>query len=238
MAIRLPTFDADFPSEDWENWKILLENYLVTQKARQPSDKYAHLIIQGGTEMSKLLKKLPDENEAGVGSSVSLIQNNPFRLVLNKLDEHFSSRHTPFAAILEFWDLKQACDEPVKKFLLRLREVARKCNFREPEREIQEQLIRGGTDLLVKNKATLRPYHCIDDVVAEMATNQTLNVTRKEQLEINYVNQRKSSIVTCRFCKTEVHIAPKCRKLREHLCKICQKRGPLWIILSQSQTRF
>lgn len=224
MARVVPKFQLEFTEKEWINWKKLLLNYVITQRARTPEEKFAHLVIQGGDDIVMLLDNLPPRNPPNVGLSISLIANDEFQQALIRLDDHFELKSTPFAMVSMFRDLKQGPQESVKLFAVRVREAAKKCDFMDEERQILEQLIRGMKDNNIKRKALCNAYNSVEDVVKEALANETLASTSSGPIsEINWVSTSKQ--VTCYFCRQKGHTCRDCNKLKMYECKKCKKKG-------------
>lgn len=222
MAARLlPKFRPDFSNKEWVSWKSLVKRFIVTQRARTPDEKLAHLVLQGGEELDNLLETLPHRNPVGVGLSVSLIQNDEFELALQKLDDHFEAKTTTFATSTAFKDLKQNTGESAKMFSIRVREMARRCNFANEEQEIINQLIRGLRGNEIKQKAHYHQYESVEEVVNEAFAKESKVCATSEHDEINMIAEN----ATCYFCKTKGHISRICPKLKDIICKRCKKKG-------------
>ena len=121
MAARiLPKFQVDFTERQWKTWRDLVKSYILTQGVTHPDIELVHLMTQGGETIVDLLRTLPDRNPPGVGVSVSMIERNEFTRALEKLDDFFESKETPFMAVCEFREMKPCSNEPMKKFRVRV----------------------------------------------------------------------------------------------------------------------
>lgn len=226
MANRLSTkFQADFSEREWLAWKKLFLSYVVTQRARTPEERLAHLITQGGDELAYLLENLPPRNEDGVGLSVSLIARDPFLLELTKFDDYFESKETPITAVKEFRDLKQKQGEKAKMYLVRVREMARRCNFVDENRQVMEQFILGLNDEKVKQRALTASYSNVMEVLEHASVNETVRSTATPGLEINFVDKLGGRQMVCYYCKERGHTCSDCPKLKNVVCRKCRKRG-------------
>lgn len=74
--------------------------------------------------------------------SVSLIRHNEYLQAINKLDEYFEDNRNILVERAEFLSMRQHADETTGQFAVRLRQKAARCDFRDEEGQVMEQLIR------------------------------------------------------------------------------------------------
>ena len=137
MAAALPEFPTFDPEVDetsvgirWSKWLERLENLLVALDIKNKERKKAIMLHYAGTKVSDIYSTLilPEGDDVYKQSVLAL--TGYFEPKKNLTFETFSFR-----------ELKQGESESVGQFVTRLRVAADRCDFREKEREIKDQVV-------------------------------------------------------------------------------------------------
>lgn len=116
-------------------WKRYRKNFEYVQLANREANKVRlkHIFLAlAGPEVQEVYESIPGadvEPAPGV---------DPFEVALNKLDEFFAAKYHDAFERNVFWTLKQDPEEPLEKFLLRVMDAAKSCNFGATEQESRE----------------------------------------------------------------------------------------------------
>uniref|UniRef100_A0A1L8DIS4 RNA-directed DNA polymerase n=3 Tax=Nyssomyia neivai TaxID=330878 RepID=A0A1L8DIS4_9DIPT len=109
----------------WVRWKRGFENVATALGETDMVKLKSLLLVAGGLELQDIFYSIP-EADAVEGEGPLY---NPYAIALQKLDDYFApKRHEAFERYL-FWDMKPEQDEPIERFILRLQEKAKVCNF-------------------------------------------------------------------------------------------------------------
>lgn len=124
--------------DEWTKWLRSFELYLISEEINEVVKKKNKLLHLGGSQLQEVIFSLP----GALVDDVTEEANNAYKILVEKLNCHFSpSRNSTFERHL-FRCLKPAPDEDFNKFLLRVRKQAAKCTFGATEQEAQENYIK------------------------------------------------------------------------------------------------
>ena len=136
MATSLPDFPPfDTESEptslgiQWKKWVLRLENLFVALDIKDKARQKALLLHYGGANLSDIYYTLASE------------EDKEYLQVKAKLDAHFEPKVNVTFETYNFRQLAQEQDEPIDKFVTRLRETADRCDFHDKDREIKDQIV-------------------------------------------------------------------------------------------------
>lgn len=119
---------------DWEKWLRSLELYLASEDITSVLKKRNKLLHLGGTQLQEVAYSLPGaiepfNEEAG---------NDVFKTLVDKLSEYFSPKQNSTFERHVFRTLKREEGENFNKFVLKIRQQAKRCSFGKTEIEATE----------------------------------------------------------------------------------------------------
>lgn len=119
--------------EEWIRYKRQFE-FLVLANSITNKTKLKHIFLaRAGPDVQEVYSSIPGANvEEAIGV-------DPYKVVLEKLDNYFAPKqHEAYQRFL-FWSLKPVDqEETIDKFLLRAMDLSSKCNFGSTKQEAQE----------------------------------------------------------------------------------------------------
>lgn len=117
----------------WERWKRALFIYLDASSIVESEKKRASLLHFGGLGLQEIFYNIPDANVSATDSS------DVFKVAIEKLDAYFTPKQSKVYERHLFRLIKQE-DEKFEKFLVRLRQQADKCQFKDKDDQIIDQI--------------------------------------------------------------------------------------------------
>lgn len=126
---------ADSMREAYEKWKRNFEYCVMASKVVDATEKRNLLMALGGIDMQDVVQKLPG---AIVEASDTI---DPYKVLIEKLDEYFAPKRHSILERHLFWNLKQDPEEANDRFLLRLTTEAARCDFGKTAEEAREVAI-------------------------------------------------------------------------------------------------
>ncbi|CAF0832655.1 unnamed protein product [Brachionus calyciflorus] len=151
--------------------------------------------------------------------------------------KHFSPKDHKLVRIANFRKIAQHMDEPVYKFVERLREAASECEFSNVDDEIINQIIDKTTSDALKTHLALTENLDLKKVLrvgSALETLKTSTQNKKEKLIVSIIKQIQVELLTvrkfrsydtCGHCGHEYpHINRACPALN-HTCSICKKHN-------------
>lgn len=118
----------------WEDWMDDFETECRFRKVNTAQNKLDALKIFGGKEIKRLVKYLPDPDDAPDGTDA-------YGKVKLKLTAHFLPQKNTYHAIYLFNKIRRERHESISQFATRLREKAARCEFADQDSRILEHLI-------------------------------------------------------------------------------------------------
>lgn len=116
-------------------WKRYRKNFEYVQLANREANRVRlkHIFLAlAGPEVQEVFESIPGA-DVEPGAVV-----DPLEVTLNKLDEFFATKYHDAFERNVFWTLRQETDEPLEKFLLRVMDTAKRCNFGATAQESRE----------------------------------------------------------------------------------------------------
>ena len=105
----------------WRKWKWAFEYYAEGKGLDNTRKKTSQLLHFAGMKVQDIFEDIVDHDPAA--------DEDPYAVCINKLDNHLRAKENiPFERHV-FRQLAPTEGEPVKKFVARLRQQARHCNF-------------------------------------------------------------------------------------------------------------
>uniref|UniRef100_A0A336LNK9 CSON014954 protein n=1 Tax=Culicoides sonorensis TaxID=179676 RepID=A0A336LNK9_CULSO len=144
--------------------------------------KLANLEHLGGAKLCELLRLLPplgiDPN-----CTVSLIKNKDFDQAIRRLDDYFETRVNPAYFMLRFKEMKQLPEESPKQFVLKLKDMAVKCEFVDVKEQVRNQLMWGTHDKQLKRLLAKRKHVDLDEILEEAQLDESFKFLEKMDTE-------------------------------------------------------
>ncbi|XP_039449509.1 uncharacterized protein LOC120428543 [Culex pipiens pallens] len=222
-------------------WKRYRRNFEYMQLANQEKNKTRLrniFLALAGPDVQEVFESIPGANvEAREGV-------DPCEVALNKLEEYFAAKyHDVFERNL-FWTLKPEEEEPLEKFLLRVMDSAKKCNFGASAQEsleigiIDKMILQSPPDLreklLAQEKLTLEgltrivnAHGSLKHQIRQFASGGRESGSQRVDVNpvINRVEQREPPVI-CFRCGKPGHTGHDTRcPARNQTCYKCNKPG-------------
>jgi len=149
--MSLPVFNEFVIHEDdnvgprWERYVQKLNNMFVAMDINNEVRKKAMLLHFVGEPVNDIVHTL----QLGEGGN----SENCYETLCSKLTAHFKPKTNRRIMIFKFRSAKQEESEPFEDYVLRLRNLASKCDFTDIEEEITNQLIFTIRDKKLQRKA-------------------------------------------------------------------------------------
>ncbi|CAH2084600.1 unnamed protein product [Euphydryas editha] len=170
----------------WEQWKRSFNIYLEATGITGEGKKRATLLLLGGPGLQEIVYNLPGAYEEN-----STNESQAFNTVIEKLDEYFLPKQNKIYERHLFRQIKQDEGEKFEKFVVKLRDQARKCKFNSPDEHIIDQIVeKCFSSELRKKILTLGDTVTLDKIITEANTLELVS----HQLE-EYGKKRKSNEV-------------------------------------------
>ena len=131
-----PHADASSLRQRWNVWIKRFQRFIVAMDIKDPTRRRA------GPEVETIFDNLPDTGE-----------NKDFDKAVEKLTEYFSPKKNIMYETHVFLQAQQREDETLDQSHMRLRELARNCEFGDIDKEIKIQLVEKCTSTRVRRKA-------------------------------------------------------------------------------------
>lgn len=184
----------------WTKYKRNFE-YLMNANGEEDEKKLFNIFLsKAGSEVQDVFHTLTEGDEI-------VKDAKPYQLMMTKLDAYFAPKqHNTFARHL-FWSLKPEGGESLDRFMLRVREYARKCNFGKSAgdseaiaivdklimaapKELKEKLLQKELSL-DEVQQIVNSYHTVKYQVDQMGGN-------REESRLNLIaNQRSNECFRC-----------------------------------------
>ena len=136
MAISLPNFPPFEVHVDgnagprWKKWLGRFERLTIAMGITDDKQKRALLLHYGGPEVDEIFETLQDVGE-----------DKDYNKAVEKLTAYFSPQVNTTYEVYNFRQAKQKDGETLDSFHTRLRNLAKTCDFANPDKEIKEQII-------------------------------------------------------------------------------------------------
>lgn len=225
----------------WERWKRSLYIYLEAASIDTEAKKRASLLHFGGPELQEIYHNIP-------GADAS--EGDLFNIAIKKLDDYFSPKQSKVYERHLFRLLKQEPEEKFEKFLVRLRQQAKKCQFDKEDEHIIDQITeKCKTDELRKkilktgDKITL--YEIVAEANALEAIERQLVNFGNKSTDTQFINKVSTESWKDRYSKHKIDPCGRCGSVkhvaRDKNCpakgRACLKCGILGHFRNQCRTK-
>ena len=192
-------------AQKWRKWKRAFEYYAEGKGLENTRKKTSQLLHFAGMEVQDIFEDIADPNPGA--------DQDPYAVCIRKLDHHFrAEENVPFERHV-FRQLAPNEGEAVDKFLVRLRQQARHCNFGTSlDDNLRDQLIEKLTDMELKRKLL-----------------ETRNITLAEVLEKARASEAARQQMQFMISGASINAVGKKEDRTgdqvENLCYSCGKKG-------------
>lgn len=196
---HLPAFDpgeTSTVSARWKKWKRSFQIFLDVNNVNIPARKKSYLLHFVGQQVQDVYFGLQGDEEPVVpqGSDV-------YEEAVKLLDNYFLPMKCLPLERHKFRNLEQASDEPIEKFVLRLREQGNLCEYGDHlEEEIKEQLFERGNSDDLRAKILSKPQMTLAETVEVGRSLETIGKHRQSlklnamPVEVNKLNKISSKV--------------------------------------------
>nr|XP_029720521.1 uncharacterized protein K02A2.6-like [Aedes albopictus] len=196
---HLPAFDpgeTSTVSARWKKWKRSFQIFLDVNNVNIPARKKSYLLHFVGQQVQDVYFGLQGDEEpvAPQGSDV-------YEEAVKLLDNYFLPMKCLPLERHKFRNLEQASDEPIEKFVLRLREQGNLCEYGDHlEEEIKEQLFERGNSDDLRAKILSKSQMTLAETVEVGRSLETIGKHRQSlklnamPVEVNKLNKISSKV--------------------------------------------
>ena len=210
-----PTFDITDQSSlniRFNKYLDRFDNFIAAMGITNANRKKAMLLHYAGESVHDIYDTLTPMPEPGEGEDV-------FTVTRNKLKEHFEPHQNDEYQKFVFRQTLQNQGETLDQYHVRLKALAKTCNFTNANGEIKSQLIFGGNSFELKTKILADPTMTLDQILnlgrrvalstehAKAMTNQTFNGNinnivhkKKPDKQSNYTRPSFKQNNVCGLC--------------------------------------
>lgn len=227
--------DSSSVSIRWEKWKRALEIYFKAASIEEPCKKRAVLLHTGGLCLQEIFYNLP-------GANIEEDENiDVYNIAIEKLNEYFSPKHSKLYERHKFRQMKQDQNEKFEKFLIRLRNQTSKCDFKDEDQNLIDQVVEKCSSAELRKKILSQGDNTTVDWIVneanilEAVETQIGDFSGKSNTTIDDVNKISYKKVTedksweekpCYRCGSKKHLPENCRFIKD-VCHKCGYRGHL-----------
>lgn len=236
---------------NWEKWLRSLELYLASEEITNVEKKRNKLLHLGGSQLQEVAYSIPGAIETYDRER----SNDVFKILIEKLTDYFSPKQNSTFERHIFRNIQKVGGEDFNKFLLKIRQQAKRCSFGNSEIEateisMKDKIIDSWASLDLKKKL-LEKERTLDEVIElcqihEQINNQSTAMDTEtsepgssSSIAVNKVGfQRRKQSELCLRCGNPGHAGNvqacpaknmKCRKcgFQGHYAAFCKTKRPL-----------
>ena len=227
QATPLQVFDCDSGSDvgqRWEKWLSRLENYLVAVNVTNDMRKKALLLHMGGERLYEIYDTICTENDN-------------FAATKQKLTTHFRPMKDTALAVFHFREAGQKIGETIDQYLIRLRGLAKHCEFHDVDAEIRAQIVQHTIDKDLRREILKHPAWVLDDVLREGRSREAAE-SRAQDMEdrgasaVNKVFHKKPGVRKPDFKKDKPFKKPQSQSTNrtKQRCNHCGGDNVFWVV--------
>lgn len=245
-------FDKSVIRGNWEKWLRSLELYLASEDITDVVKKRNKLLHMGGTQLQEVAYSIP----GAIETYIEVEKNDVFKILVEKLTDYFSPKQNSTFERHIFRSIRKEDGEDFNKFLLKIRQQAKRCSFGKSEIEateisMKDKIIDSWASIELKKKL-LEKERTLNEIIElcqvhEQVNNQSTAMdkgtsepsTSSSALTVNKVGfQRGRQTELCLRCgkpghATNIQACPakniKCRKcgFQGHYAICCKTKQSL-----------
>ena len=183
MALNLkplPEFNPDGEvgsslATRWRLWLSDFDTFLIASGIRDATRKRALLLYQAGSRVREIFHQLED-----VGTDAE------YDKARDKLTAYFEPQKNQRYEVYKFRQTRQEEGETLDKFHTRLRNLSSTCEFTNPDFEIEQQILTGGSSSKIRRRALRDPEYKLKDMLLdgrrdEMSSYQAKDIESKTE---------------------------------------------------------
>nr|CAH7714496.1 unnamed protein product [Callosobruchus chinensis] len=239
------TFDKSLIRGNWEKWLRSLELYLASEDITSVEKKRNKLLHLGGSHLQEVAYSIP-----GAIESYNKEENNDvFKTLVDKLTDYFSPKQNSTFERHIFRSIRNEDGEDFNKFLLKIRQQAKRCSFGKSETEateisMKDKIIDSWAPLDLKEKL-LEKERSLDEIIelcqiheqiGNQPTEMDIGTSSSSTVTVNKVGfQRRRQAELCSRCgkpghSGNIHACPakdiKCRRcgFQGHYAVCCRSK--------------
>jgi hypothetical protein len=138
MAAFMPDVEPNSVAQRWKRWSDRFENLIVAMNVTDQARKKALLLHLAGEAVFEIfeglvLDDIPDDADAAV--------TNVYTVAKKALDDHFNPKKNTEFERFNFRSAKQQPVENIDSYHVRLRSLAKHCEFANVDAEIKSHII-------------------------------------------------------------------------------------------------
>ena len=243
MALNLkplPEFNPDGEvgsslAARWRLWLSDFDTFLIASGIRDASRKRALLLYQAGSRVREIFHQLED-----VGTDADYDQAR------EKLTAYFEPQKNQRYEVYKFRQTRQKEGETLDKFHTRLRNLSSNCEFTNPDFEIEQQILTGGSSSKIRRRALRNPDYKLKDMLLdgrrdemssyqakdiESKTEETLATNRFQTQQTKPKANKERKCYNCggawpheHRCPAKGKVCRKCQK-NDHFARVCRSKN-------------
>ncbi|XP_063616980.1 uncharacterized protein LOC134802285 [Cydia splendana] len=183
-------------AEAWKKYKQMFNLYIQATDLEQGTDekKVAIFLTCAGEDILEIYNGMSDTSTL------------KWAELLKKFDDHFKNKTNTVVNSYRFYNLRQEPDEPVERFVLRLKNAAKTCNFKEEDRMVRDMLVIGVSETGIKERL-LREKELSLDTALELCKAAEYSKKNVKELEekVQSVNMVRESSRYRKDVKKPIH---------------------------------
>lgn len=211
-------FDKSLIRGNWEKWLRSLELYLASEDITNVEKKRNKLLHLGGPQLQEVAYSIPGAIETYDEEK----NNNVFKILVEKLTDYFSPKQNSTFERHIFRSIQKENGEDFNKFLLKIRQQAKRCSFGKNETDateisMKDKIIDSWATLDLKRKL-LEKERTLDEIIELCQINEQISNQSTAMDKSSSEPSTSSSSITVN------KVGFQHRKQRE-LCLRCGKPG-------------
>ncbi|XP_062550979.1 uncharacterized protein LOC134215916 [Armigeres subalbatus] len=180
------TVDSKDLRREWEEWHRAFELTLELRNVETQHEKLVLLLAHGGRGLQRIFYNLRPMSDEVYPKAVAVplmpVEIPEYDNAVKRLNRFFVGKRNERIELEVFRSMKQAHEETINQFLLRLRAQATRCDFYErEEKEILQQITMGARDERVRDKG-LEDVMNLDELI-NYAINREILLKQKERAQ-------------------------------------------------------
>ena len=219
----------------WRLWLSDFDIFLIASGIRDASRKRALLLYQAGSRVREIFHQLED-----VGTDAD------YDKARDKLTAYFEPQKNQRHEVYKFRQTRQEEGETLDEFHTRLRNLSSNCEFTNPDFEIEQQILTGGSSSKIRRRALRDPDYKLKDMLLdgrrdemssyqakdiESKTEETLATNRFQTQQTKPKANKERKCYNCggawpheHSCPAKGNVCRKCQK-NDHFARVCRSKN-------------